>query len=547
MPLTKSEFRASPPSIQSEALFMELKKSEPNVALLREWLTTNPACLSFQDSNYKTPIHHLVSNSDIDYDLIRDLLTIAPKNITSVYDANFNTPLHIACQLKSKDLKLLELLIKHGADPTLLDGNNKSVFDYSTISSNVAALDILYDGLNEQQRMRNNNVLPTLTELKNQYGRDALAHNMHWALNAMTYVINTNALKAPNNIKGPKSSGGWSKTVKDFMHEEFTTFTTDLRNNLPTYSEITTPCIIKLAELLNTYRGGGDCFYQTSCAYVYLLEHSVPAVEYYKMERASHHFLVIGRRPESDPKKPESWGEDAVICDPWAACCFPASDFHKPREYQPIQVGSPIPLERFNALIAVELHEASKKSSLEAKENACKKRIVQNRENRMAMIKKSNQAINDCLIEFKDRMIQINNPIPAAHELFNALETAFKQYKICMNSHNQPNHNKQIALAFKTACRSAIENIKAKKLDQEPWVGDLVNNVLKAIINALNHVISSLHKIIRWDRSYTLFQRQTYTSKELRTAFNRVSQIHHLIPTEINSLNLDLSSRRLST
>ena len=165
----------------------------------------------------------------------------------------------------------------------------------------------------------------------------------------------------------------------------------------------------------------------------------------------------------------------------------------------------------------------------------------------MATIIKNNRAIKECLREFQDRMTQINNPIPAAHDLFNALETAFKQYKICMNSHNQPNHNKEIALAFKVACRSAIENIKAKKLDKEPWVGDVVNNVLKAIINALNHIISSLHKIIKWNRNYTLFERQTYTSDKLRIALNKVSEIHNLIPTEINALNIDLSSRRLST
>ena len=367
MPLTKSEFSASSPIIQSEALFIELKKSEPNVALIRAWLTTNPACISFQDSNYKTPIHHLVSKSVIDYDLIRDLLTIAPKNITSVYDSTFNTPLHIACQLKSKDLKLLDLLIKHGADPTLLDGNNRSAFRYSAILSNHAALDILYDGLNEQQRMQNSHLLPTLTELKKQYERASLAHNMHWALNAMNVVINTNVLMAPNNIKGPECSGGWSKTVRNLMHEEFTLFATDLIKKSLTDSKIRTACVIKLAELLNTYRGGGDCFYQTSCAYVYLLEHSVPAVEYYKMEDASHHFIVIGRSPESDPKNPKSWGEDAVICDPWASCCFPASDFHKPRQYSTIQIGAPIPLEQFDALTAAELHDASKKTSLETK------------------------------------------------------------------------------------------------------------------------------------------------------------------------------------
>lgn len=38
-----------------------------------------------------------------------------------------------------------------------------------------------------------------------------------------------------------------------------------------------------------------------------------------------HRFLIVGRDLSTDPKKPESWNKDAVICDPWANAYYPIS------------------------------------------------------------------------------------------------------------------------------------------------------------------------------------------------------------------------------
>jgi hypothetical protein len=39
----------------------------------------------------------------------------------------------------------------------------------------------------------------------------------------------------------------------------------------------------------------------------------------------SHIFLVLDRKTNSDPNDPSTWGDSAVICDPWAGKAFPAT------------------------------------------------------------------------------------------------------------------------------------------------------------------------------------------------------------------------------
>lgn len=42
---------------------------------------------------------------------------------------------------------------------------------------------------------------------------------------------------------------------------------------------------------------------------------------------ADHGFLVIGRAKDSDPNQPETWGNNAYICDPWSNQVYPASEY----------------------------------------------------------------------------------------------------------------------------------------------------------------------------------------------------------------------------
>lgn len=47
-------------------------------------------------------------------------------------------------------------------------------------------------------------------------------------------------------------------------------------------------------------------------------------VEMFYVTGGDHVFLVIGRKKDSDPNDTQTWGPDAVICDPWVSSCFPA-------------------------------------------------------------------------------------------------------------------------------------------------------------------------------------------------------------------------------
>lgn len=42
-----------------------------------------------------------------------------------------------------------------------------------------------------------------------------------------------------------------------------------------------------------------------------------------------HVFLVLNRSIDSNPSKPETWGENAIICDPWANKIFNACEYRK--------------------------------------------------------------------------------------------------------------------------------------------------------------------------------------------------------------------------
>lgn len=49
--------------------------------------------------------------------------------------------------------------------------------------------------------------------------------------------------------------------------------------------------------------------------------------ETYSIKGGDHVFLVIGRNKDSDPLKPETWGDDCYICDPWSDSVYPAKEY----------------------------------------------------------------------------------------------------------------------------------------------------------------------------------------------------------------------------
>ena len=70
----------------------------------------------------------------------------------------------------------------------------------------------------------------------------------------------------------------------------------------------------------------GNCGEQSTIALLYLKELGVSNLDLVFLDNGDHAFVVIGRDPHSDINDFTTWGENAVICDPWGQRYFPASD-----------------------------------------------------------------------------------------------------------------------------------------------------------------------------------------------------------------------------
>lgn len=71
----------------------------------------------------------------------------------------------------------------------------------------------------------------------------------------------------------------------------------------------------------------GNCGELAYQALDYFLAKTDFRAEVYHIVNGDHVFLVVNRDPNSDPTKPETWGSEAFICDPWANKVFSASEY----------------------------------------------------------------------------------------------------------------------------------------------------------------------------------------------------------------------------
>jgi hypothetical protein len=63
--------------------------------------------------------------------------------------------------------------------------------------------------------------------------------------------------------------------------------------------------------------GCGCCGEQSAVAFQWLLQRGVRPLDWVERGLINHAFVVIGRKADSFIKDHTSWGEDAVVCDPW--------------------------------------------------------------------------------------------------------------------------------------------------------------------------------------------------------------------------------------
>ena len=89
-------------------------------------------------------------------------------------------------------------------------------------------------------------------------------------------------------------------------------YTTDLDGALK-YQRI---YLEKSAEAAQAY-GCGNCGEQSAIAFVYLRQQKTFPLDWMEVNDYEHAFVIIGRRRGSDPANYATWGDEAVVCDPW--------------------------------------------------------------------------------------------------------------------------------------------------------------------------------------------------------------------------------------
>jgi hypothetical protein len=72
----------------------------------------------------------------------------------------------------------------------------------------------------------------------------------------------------------------------------------------------------KSAEAAQQY-GCGNCGEQSAIAFVYLRQLKIFPLDWMEVNDYEHAFVIVGRRRGSDPTDYATWGDEAVVCDPW--------------------------------------------------------------------------------------------------------------------------------------------------------------------------------------------------------------------------------------
>ena len=346
--MTLNEFKAACSKTQYEIILSILTAKHIDYDRAQEYLYYDKNIVNYISSDFKSLLHSLCQINDIDPLFLEEYLKAARRDIINQYDNQYNTALHLAVKKRPCNINTIELLLKYGADPSLFDKHNLSSLDYISSQLKITTkettsyqniLSMMIDSVNSS--LRKPRSLPTLQYLVTKHASQKLAYNLYIAYNASSYVSSINTIGAPNNLKHDKITSGYASAIGKLMHSELIQWI----HNKDQYTSII-PAMFKMAQLLKEYRGGGTCFYQTSLAFYYLLGQKNQnklkcRFEYFNMDGGSHHFIVVDRLAHSCITDPSSWGNHAVICDPWAKHVFPASEYNQPREWFDITIGKP--------------------------------------------------------------------------------------------------------------------------------------------------------------------------------------------------------------
>jgi len=85
----------------------------------------------------------------------------------------------------------------------------------------------------------------------------------------------------------------------------------------------------------------GNCGEQSAIAFMFLYEAGFHPLDRMRRTFADHAFVVIGRVKGSNPEDYRTWGESAVVVDPWDKSFYRASDIPSKMYGNPLGIWHP--------------------------------------------------------------------------------------------------------------------------------------------------------------------------------------------------------------
>jgi hypothetical protein len=84
-----------------------------------------------------------------------------------------------------------------------------------------------------------------------------------------------------------------------------------------TFTDHTYDQLIRHEAMVAKRFGCGNCGEQSAVAFMYLMQYRVSPLDYMAFTNLDHAFVVLGRPKATDDSAVSTWGDLAVVCDPW--------------------------------------------------------------------------------------------------------------------------------------------------------------------------------------------------------------------------------------
>jgi hypothetical protein len=129
----------NPDKETNDELYNKMQKYfiEGNYQKIFSWIQNNKININIVDTDNKNALHYIINNDTLTenekYELIKLCIKIGID--INAYDQNNITPLHLACEIQS--YKIVELLLREGADPNKLTSEGKNSLHYAVIGKQV--------------------------------------------------------------------------------------------------------------------------------------------------------------------------------------------------------------------------------------------------------------------------------------------------------------------------------------------------------------------------------------------------------------------------